>query len=297
MYKEYYRPGDLEEAQSILAEYKGKARVMAGGTDLILQLKAKAVTCEAVVDISFLEELRYIAEEDDDGQRIRIGALSTHTDLAESNLLKQRCSFLCQAAASVGSLQIRNVGTIGGNIINAQPAADTAVPLAALDARCQILTGRGKQTRELKELYRPEGGTSLDPTSEILTEISFFLPAGTGSAFGRAARRKALALPVFNTAVVITPGSGRNRISTAKIVMGPVARTPFRAEEAEKQILTGPPGKEMFQKTAALAASEAQPRDSVFRGPAAYRKQLAEVIIYRTLERAWEESISKLGGE
>ncbi len=290
MYKEYYRPGNVGEAQSILAKYKGKARIMAGGTDLILQLKAKTVLCDAVVDISSLEELRYITE-DDDGCRIRIGPLSTHTDLAESNLLKQKCPFLCEAAISVGSLQIRNVGTVGGNIINAQPAADTAVPLIALDAECRIVNNNSNHTRQLIELYRPEGGTTLDPTSELLTEISFLLPPGAGSAFGRASRRKALVLPVFNTAVVLVPTADWKSITEARIVMGPVARIPIRPKEAEKQLLTGSPGEELFRKAAVLAASEANPRDSAFRGPAAYRKQLAEVIIYRTLKNAWEGSI------
>jgi len=293
LYSEYYRPGSVEEAQSILAKYKGKARIIAGGTDLILQLKAKTVLCDAVVDISSLKELRYITEDENERQ-IRIGPLSTHTDLAESSLLKQKCPLLCEAASSVGSLQIRNVGTVGGNIINGQPAADTAVPLIALNAACRIVNSKGNHTQQLLELYRPEGGTTLDPTSELLTGISFSLPAGAGSAFGRAARRKALALPVFNTAVVLVPAADRNSITEARIVMGPVARTPIRPGEAEKQLLTGAPGEEMFRKAAVLAAAEANPRDSHFRGAAAYRKQLAEVIIYRTIKKAWESSMEKV---
>ncbi|MEW5921912.1 MAG: FAD binding domain-containing protein [Bacillota bacterium] len=140
MFRKYYRPQSIAEALVILADYEGRARVLAGGTDLMLQLKQGEISFEAAVDITAIKELRYITEENDS---IKIGALSTHTDLAQSPVLHKKALFLADAARSVGSLQIRNVGTVGGNVVNAQPAADTAVPLMALNAVVTVVSPGG----------------------------------------------------------------------------------------------------------------------------------------------------------
>ncbi len=291
MFRKYYRPENAAEALAILAEYEGRARVLAGGTDLVVQLNKGDLSFDAVVDITAITELRYIMEEDD---RIKIGALATHTDLAQSPLLKEKASFLADAAGEVGSLQIRNVGTVGGNIVNAQPAADTAVPLMALNAVATVVSADGTKQLPFEKLYHPRGGTTLDPTCELLTEISFVPPsnAGGSGAFGRVAKRKALSLPVFNTAVVILPAAGQKIIRETRIVMGPVARLPFRAKQAEQVVLSNLPGDASFREAAEMASVEAKPRDSVFRGSAAYRKQLVRVIVYRALLKAWEDMVS-----
>ncbi len=293
MYRAYYRPKSVAEALALLQEGGGRARVLAGGTDLMLQLKKGELSCDAVVDISGVKDLRYIREE---GGRLYIGALSTHTDLAESALLEKEAPLLAAAARSVGSLQIRNVGTVGGNVVNAQPAADTAVPLMALKAVATIVSPAGVRQVFLDDLYRPEGGVKLDPTCELLTEFSFVSPraAGAGAAFGRVARRRALALPVFNTAVLLVPGAGRAFLTEARIVMGPVARLPLRARQGERVLLEQGAGEEIFLQAAAAASLEAAPRDSVFRGSARYRKKLARVIVYRTLLQAWENACSRV---
>jgi CO/xanthine dehydrogenase FAD-binding subunit len=283
----YYKPASLEEALAILHDFRGKARVIAGGTDLVLQLMQKGLSLDAVVDITNLKQLRFISEGE---TKIRVGALSTHTDLAESSLIRRKASLLSDAAGSVGSLQIRNVGTVGGNIVNAQPAADTAIALLALDALVKVISISGEKRVPLAALYRPGGGSSLDPRREILTEI-IFMPLKKDKAagvFGRLARRKAVALPVFNTAVTIWSGEDKNILSDVCIAMGPVARVPFRAREAEKFLRGNPPGENIFQQAAGIAADEARPRDSQFRGSADYRKKLARVMVFRALSRTWE---------
>lgn len=285
MFRKYYRPESLAESLGILESYAGRARVIAGGTDLVLQLMQKETVLDAVVDISLVQDLRYIHEEND---QIKIGAVSTHTDLSTSPLLREKVAFLAEAANSIGSLQIRNVGTVGGNIVSAQPAADTAIPLMALDAVVTIASARGVRELPLSEMYHASGGTVLDFTSEILTEISFYPPgyaAGAGS-FGRVAKRKAVSLPVFNTAVIIYPDARKKVLANARIVMGPVARTPFRARKAEDVLVGNPPVEEYFRQAAQIAAGEANPRDSYFRGSAEYRKKLAQVIVLRNLLKA-----------
>ena len=288
MFQKYYRPKHLAEALAILAEYEGRARVLAGGTDLIVQLNKGDISFDAVVDITAITDLRYIMEESDG---IKIGALATHTDLAQSPILREKVPFLADAARSVGSLQIRNVGTVGGNIVNAQPAADTAVPLMALNAVTTVVSSGGTKQVNFEKLYHPGGGTTLDPTCELLTEVSFLSPynAGGSGAFGRIAKRKALSLPVFNTAVVIMPGA--DGIKDARIVMGPVARVPFRARQAEQVLLNSTPGEASFREVADAASLEAKPRDSVFRGSTAYRKHLVRIVVYRALTKAWDDII------
>lgn len=290
MWRKYYRPQSVAEALAVLQEYAGRARVLAGGTDLMVQLPKGDISFEAAVDITSIRELRYIRE---DKGSIFIGALSTHTDLAESHILQEKATLLADAARSVGSLQIRNVGTVGGNVVNAQPAADTAIVLMALDAVVTVASLQGLKHLPLENLYQAQGGVSIDPTRELLTGISFASPysAGGGAAFGRVARRKALSLPVFNTAVVLIPVAGSSRMQAARIVMGPVALMPLRARAGEKILLENGAGEGTFQQAAAAAAAEAAPRDSVFRGSAAYRRQLARVVVYRTLQKAWEEVI------
>lgn len=283
----YYKPASLEEALAILNDCRGKARVIAGGTDLILQLMRREKVVDAVVDIANIKQLRFISE---DETKIRVGALSTHTDLAESSLIRRKASMLSDAAGSIGSLQIRNAGTVGGNIVNAQPAADTAVALLALDATVKVISISGEKRVPLAALYHPGGGSSLDPCREILTEI-VFMPPEKGKAagvFGRLARRKALALPVFNTAVTIWSDEDKGCLSDVRIVMGPVARVPFRAREAENFLRDSPAGRNIFQQAAGIAAEEAAPRDSQYRGSADYRKKLARVMVFRALSRTWE---------
>jgi len=287
MFKAYFKPASLEEALSILEDYKGKARIIAGGTDLILQLMNKEILLEALVDISHLRQLRYIREEN--GQ-VKVGACSTHTDLCESPLLQEKVPLLSEAAGSVGSLQIRNVGTVGGNIINAQPAADTAVALMALNATVKVVSPSGEKQMPLEELYSPAGGSTLNPCREILTEIAFapLLKNKAGGAFERLARRKAVALPIFNTSVVIWSEENKKTLTQARIIMGPVALVPFRAKKAEEALRGCFPGRESFLRAAELAADEAKPRDSRFRGSAAYRKEAARVMVFRALTKAWD---------
>ncbi len=292
MLQGYLRPRSIEEAIDILDQYEGKARVIAGGTDLALQLKSKEMHLAALLDLSVIDELRYIVEE---GGKIKIGALTTHTDLAESSILHTEAPMLSRAASSVGSLQIRNVGTVGGNIVNAQPAADTAVALLALGARATIVSGTGKREVPLEQLYLAGGGTALDPTREILREISFDSPGYRrgGGAFGRFSKRKAMVLPVFNVAAVLWMKSDGLAFKDVRIVMAPVALVPFRARAAECYLIGKSPDEANFKQASFLAAEEAKPRDSYFRGSAGYRKHIAAVMVMRTLDEAWKTLLNR----
>jgi carbon-monoxide dehydrogenase medium subunit len=185
----------------------------------------------------------------------------------------------------MGSPQIRNVGTLVGNVVNAMPAADGAIALLALGAELEIASLEGRRWAPIETLYEGPGRSKVDSSREMVTAIRFSaLGQNQGSAFVRLARRKAMALPVLNVAVVITLNGGL--FQDAHVAMGPVAPTPFRARGAEEMLRSAPATQEMIQQAAEVAASEARPRSSLLRASAAYRKETLAVLVRRALERA-----------
>ena len=285
----YLMPRSLEEALSMLVYYGGSARVVAGGTDLMLQVQEGKHQVKALVDISGLADLKQVRE---DGDYLRVGALCTHSQIAGSSLVLAKVPALAGAAASVGSPQIRNVGTLGGNVVNAQPAADTSIALTALEAGAVVVSARGREIRPLGDLFAGVGRSSVDPTAEIIAEFLIPLPAGqAGSSFQRLSRRKALTLPVLNAAVAVELDSQLKNFQRARIAVGPVAHVPWRAMEAE-ELLAGAPVSNSAIREAGLEASEkARPRDSL-RGGAEYRKQMVRVLVCRALK----DAVERLGG-
>ncbi|SMB91903.1 carbon-monoxide dehydrogenase medium subunit [Thermanaeromonas toyohensis ToBE] len=281
MWEEYYRPSTLEEALEILASCKGEARVIAGGTDLILDIKKGSKKAKYLVDIRNIDGINVIEEK---GDKLYLGAGVTHTQAATSPLVRNKATALAEAASQVGSVQIRNVGTIVGNIVNAQPAADTAVALVALEAEAEIaFTDGSKQLVKVEELYEGPGKSKVDSTSSIVTGIYIPLRERSKSVFKRLARRKSLALPVINVAVTVVLEEG-NRVSYAGVAAGPVGPQPQRLKEVEEflwgKVLTA----SVIKEAAQLAARLAQPRDSVLRGSKEYRRELLRVLITRSLQ-------------
>jgi len=266
-----------DQALSLLAELDGTGRVIAGGTDLTLDSKLPETT--TMVDISRVKDLRYIEERDG---YLHVGALCTHTDLARSSLLRRKAAALSAAAASVGSPQIRNLGTVGGNVVNALPAADTAIALTALRATAHILGPDGPRTADLLSLYAGVGRSTVDTSREIVTGFSFPIPSGSG--FQRLAKRKALALPVLNAAAAVWRNDGPECYDVG-ISVGPVAVTPWRADEAEAVLRGKEPTREAIDLAAHTALTTAVCRDSI-RSCALYRQFMVEVLVRRALEAA-----------
>lgn len=227
-WEEYLVPTSLEEALAVLKEHQGRARVFAGGTDLIIQLKNKEVTARCLVDVTNLDELKGIELEDG---FIRIGTCVTHQELVSSSLIRERAAALAEGASQVGSPQIRHMGTVGGNIVNAQPPADTVVPLMALEV--EVATATGTRRKPLGGLCVGPGQCTVDATTEILTSVRFrALGPNQGSAFARLAKRKALSLPILNTAVVVTLNDGSNTFQEVRLAVGPVAPVLFDSLES-----------------------------------------------------------------
>jgi len=282
MWDAYLVASSVEEALGQLAQLGDSGRFIAGGTDLVLQAERGQCSARAVVDVTRIHGLGEIREENG---YVVIGAAATHAQITASPLIRTSAPLLAQACASIGGPQIRNVGTLAGNVVNALPAADGAVALFALDAQVQIATLSGRAWVPIAELYQGVGECTLDPCAEMVTAIRFHsLGASAGCAFQRLARRRALALPIVNAAVVVRLHEAT--VSDARIAVGPVAPTPFRAAAAELALIGSVPTAALVTQAAKLAARDAQPRSSLLRGTATYRTAMVEVLVRRALTTA-----------
>lgn len=236
-YSSYYAPQRLEELLDILAEKKETAKVLAGGTDYVVAMREGKLNCEDIVALHKVPELKGIRLQ---GDTIVVGAMTTHTELAKSPLIIERASLLAQAASAVGSPQIRNAGTVGGNIVNASPAADTVPALVALDARVKIVSKSGVREMPVEEVFLGMGKTKL-AADEIIQEISFpALSKNAGSTFIKLARRNALAISRVSIAVIVgcsDPSSKDSTFTDCRIALGAVAPNPFRVRSAEKALV------------------------------------------------------------
>lgn len=199
--------------------------------------------------------------------------------------MQQNAAALAQASAAVGSQQIRNISTIVGNVVSAQPAADSAVALFALDAQVRVVSADGLTVMPIENLYAGIGKSTIDSTLSLVTAVLIKkVEPGEGSAFVRLEQRKALTLPMLNTAVKISVKD--QRIKEARIVMAPVGIGPVRATESEAFLKDKMPSEEVLQEAGRLAAENANPRDSLVRGSRNYRLAVLPVLVRRALEQA-----------
>lgn len=289
----YYRPETLEEALAILGRLREKTKVIAGGTDLLTQIRKKEQEVEALVDITRIPGLGEIRME---GGIIRIGALVTHGEAARSPLIRTKALALAEGAGWVGSPQIRNMGTIGGNIVSGQPGADATIPLLALGASVRMVSQAGERTVPLAAFFTGPGKTVLDGRSEILAEISFrALGENEASATFRLAKRKALALPILTASVVVSLDKVKKRFDHVRIGLGPVAPVPFRPEGAEAVLASAPISDELIRKAGQRAAEESNPRSNPLRGSETYRRNMVAALVERGIRKGLERLEVKHG--
>jgi carbon-monoxide dehydrogenase medium subunit len=275
----YHDPSSLDEACQIMAELKEKAQPLAGGTDLIVNMRKRVISPESVVFLGRLDELR--GQEVSNGQ-IRIGACLTAAELAESKQVEENMSALSLSAKRLGSPTIRNLATIGGNLVTARPAADLPPPLMAYGAEVVLKNSSGERSVALDKFFRGPGETVKKP-DELLTEIVIEKPPPhSGSSYMRLGRRKTLVISLVNVATYLSLGSPDGRIVSARVVLGAVAPVPMRAATAEKILLGEKPSKKLFAKAAEAAAGDSKPIDD-FRGSAQYRRAMVEVLTRRAL--------------
>ena len=246
----YYQPSSLVEALRLLSESNGDLRPLAGGTDIIPAL-AKYEFASGLVDLTKIPELKGIKLSDG---VMTIGSLSTFSQIETSELIMLGAPILAQAAASVGSPQIRNQGTIGGNIANASPAADTVTALVVLDARVKLASLGGSRSVKVSELLCGVGKTGIS-RQEVIEEIFFSVPPpGTISGFIKLGRRKALAIARMNLAVAITLADGR--IERARVAIGAVGPNPSRNLALEAVLMRQEPSLSLIEDFVCEAGRE-----------------------------------------
>lgn len=275
----YYTATNVEEAVRLLAEYGEQARLIAGGTDLLIEIEHQTRTPKALIDITRiggLDELRLR----EDGL-IHLGPMVTHAQAAASPLLQTHALPLAQACWWVGAPALRNRGTIAGNLITASPANDTITALRALDAHVTLRSLRGERRIALAEFYTGVRRTVMAP-DEMLVDISFKpLAAPTTGVYLKLGLRRVLAIAVTNVALVLKQEQGV--VTEARIALGSVAPTIIRAPEAEAALLGQPLEAARIEQAAALAAEAARPIDDV-RGSAWFRKEEVAALVRRGLQ-------------
>jgi CO/xanthine dehydrogenase FAD-binding subunit len=286
---EYLEPATLKEAVAILTRYGQGAKVLAGGTDLLKRLKERTLKPRFVVNIKGIPELNGISHSPGNG--VRIGALTILHDLENSLLLKERYSALAQAGHSLGSPQVRNLATIGGNVCNAAPSAETAPSLLVLSASVRTFGPQGERTLPLESFFLGPGATILQE-GEVLTELILpeSLPgAGAGSAYIKLCPRGSMDLAVVGVAAMAALSPYDGSVEECRIGLGAVAPTPMRAKRAEILLRGQKPTEHLVHEAAQKAAEESNPISDI-RGSAEYRREMVKLLTFRALGMALERA-------
>lgn len=276
----YVSAKDLGHAVAALAEHGGKAKILAGGTDLLVELKHSVHNPQVIVDVSRLRELKTIAVADDG---LHIGALATHSEIMDSPIVCDMFPALVEAAHSIGAVQTRNLGTLGGNLITCVPSMDSGPTLVALEASLTIANASGQRRMPLPELFVGPRKTSLK-AGDLLVDIvipkeNLNKPAG----FEKFGLRKGQALALVNAAAAFFVDKGK--FGSPRIALGAVAPTVIRAPKAEAYLEGRAISLEAMAEAGRIAATEAKPI-SDFRASAGYRRDLIAVLVKRALEKA-----------
>jgi len=285
---EYLIPASLNEAISLYESHAERAKYIAGGTDVMVKIKEGKMAPDYLISLKNIlgQERQFLKHEND---TLRISALATHHVLEESSLVQTHYPILYDAVKNIGSVQIRNVATIGGNLVNAVPSADGAIPLIALDAKVSIVGPKGERNMDLVRFFLGPGQCDLEH-GEILAEITIppLLPR-TGSAYIKHGRREAMELPMLGVGVLLSLKEDLQTCLKARVCLGVAAPTPFRAQMAEEFLEGKIINAEILAEAGKIAGKESRVRDSI-RGVAWYRREMVGVLVKRmglkALERA-----------
>jgi carbon-monoxide dehydrogenase medium subunit len=276
----YVAAKDADHAVALLAQYGETAKILAGGTDLLADLKFSAHAPGVIVDISRAGDLKGIAMT---AEGLRLGALVTHTEIMESALIREKMPALIDAAGTIGAVQTRNLGTLGGNLVTCVPSMDSGPTLIALEAQVTIAGPKGRRRIALSELFVAPRKTSL-AIGELLIDI--VIPSanvGKPTSFQKFGLRKGQALALVNAAASFWPKKAA--FTAPRIALGAVAPTVIRAPKAEAYLEGRPITEEAMAEAGRIAATEAKPITD-FRASAEYRRDLVAVLVKRALAAA-----------
>ena len=279
---EYHAPKSLDEAVELLEKYGEDAHVLAGGTDLLPHMKHRRVEPKHIVNIKGIPELACIKETP---EGIHIGALAKLRAIELSPLINEKLPLLSEAARSVGSVQVRNLGTIGGNICNASPSADMATPLLAVDAKVHVYSKGGSKEYPIGEFFHGRGEVWLE-RGELVTGFTVPpLPEGAGSAFEKIGWTT-LDVATVNVAAVVTLKDGK--IDHCSIALGACSPAPIRGVLAENILKDREPSAEAMDEAVELVATCVEPRERWRRAPPEYRQRTSQALARDAVTRALE---------
>lgn len=287
---DYHRAESLDHALAFLAAHGSETKVLAGGTDLVLALKAKAIAPARVLDINELKELEYIRP---NGSVLRIGPLARHAHVAANPFIQQELPALACATGLIGSWQLRNVGTLGGNLCNASPSADSASVLLAADAVAIVADANGEQEVPFGQFFTGPRASLLKP-QQILKEVVVPLPqARSHSVYLKLMRKKAVDLALVGVCFLATMDATGTRVEQVSIGLGGVAPTPIRVPKAEA-LFSGAGYREALEalpEAAEAAVTSASPISDI-RATADYRRDIIRVFVKRAGTRVFENLFS-----
>lgn len=299
LWEHYHLPQSVEEAIELLNRYDGRARVVGGGTDLILEMQQGGRSpVEALVDPTRIPGLDRIVEET---PYLVIGAGVTHTQIMVDSRIARGGTCLVESCGVIGGPQVRNVGTLAGNIAHALPAADGAISLLALEGEAEVASkdqgaGDNKTTRRwvrLEEMFVGPGKSAIDSTRELITRLRFVSSGpDEGSSFKRMMRPQGVALPMINMAVRLKLETTGTRVLDARVAIGPAGRTPFLATQTMDFLSGQPATPETFALAARVALGEAHLRTSRHRATDEYRAEMIRILLPQALAKAAERACS-----
>jgi CO/xanthine dehydrogenase FAD-binding subunit len=282
---DYVKPASLAEASRILVEHDGEARLLMGGTDLFVRMRDGFVRPQIVVDVKHLPGMRDILYDEQAG--LTIGAAATMNEVARHPDVLAHYPLLAEAANSVASYQLRNRATLGGNLCNGSPAADTAPAVLVSEGRLALYGPDGEREVAARNFFLGPGETAIQ-TGELMTAIQLPIPPdGTAGRYLKLGRNKAGDLAIAGVAVLGFPDETASSGYRFRIGLASVAPVPLRPLEAEAMLAESLPGEEAFAKAAEKAMEAADPIDDV-RASAAYRKAMVRALTLRGLREVWE---------
>jgi len=287
LWNHYLTPQTVQDAVRALSEAPGMARLVAGGTDLLLEIQqGHHERVDTLVDVNQIPELQTLETRQ---EQLFIGAAVPLTKIASSPLVKEHAEALVEAAGLVGGPQVRNTATLGGNVSHALPAADGAIALSALNVQAEVASPSGRRFVQLADLFVGPGKSALHPQQDLL--VGFHTPlrhSGQSSAFSRVMRPQGVALPVLNMSIWLERGG--DRILDVRIAIGPAGPVPHRNQAAERALKGQVYCPEAIETAAAAILESARFRTSPQRATADYRKHLSGVLLREVLQKAWQRA-------
>jgi len=282
-WNKYHTPHSVEEAVQWLSHYDGHARMVGGGTDLLLEIQqGLSPAVEALVDTSRITGLDKITS---DGDHIVIGCAVTHTQIVNDERIIHHGTCLVESCGVIGGPQVRNVATLAGNVAHALPAADGSIGLLALDGEVEVVDGSGSRWMPLQETFLGPGKSAIDPHRAILSRLRFRPTASAaGSAFTRVMRPQGVALPMISMAARLQLDN--STITAARVSLGPAGPVPHLSEAAMTVLQDGTAGPELFEKAAQAALDSVSLRTSKYRATQEYRAEMIRTHLPLILDRA-----------